>query len=141
MPWIEKEGRSVEEARAAVMAELGLPEDEAEVEVLREGAKGLFGLGGEPALVRARARSEAIDYRSAFESAPPSYVPSTPSAEDEDESADPVQEAFEAEAARSFAGDLEDDDAAASGMPLAERQEVAGQVAVEMVKGILSRMN
>lgn len=71
MPWIEKEGRTVDEARAALLHELGVPEDEADIEVVREGAKGLFGLGGEPAVVRARPKREARDVRDAFHDRPP----------------------------------------------------------------------
>lgn len=66
MPWIEKEGRTVEEAQDAAIAAAGRPADELEIEVLREGAKGLFGLGGETALVRVRPREEARDVRAAF---------------------------------------------------------------------------
>ena len=66
MPWITKEGRTVDEARDAAVAAAGATEEELEIEVVSEGAKGLFGLGGEPAIVRVRPRSEAADFRAAF---------------------------------------------------------------------------
>lgn len=52
---VEKRGRSVEEAVAAALAELGLSREEVEVEVLEEPSKGLFGLlGTREALVRVK---------------------------------------------------------------------------------------
>lgn len=86
MPWIESDGRTVDEARAAAVAAHGLPVEELEIEVIHEGARGLFGLGGEPAVVRARPLSEAQDFRDAFhhrpadqrpEAAPPGEQPGT----------------------------------------------------------------
>lgn len=129
MPWIEKEGRTVEEARAAAIAAAGQPETELEVEVIREGAKGLFGLGGEPALVRVRPRSEARDVRDAFRddlapppgSAPPA-VSDRPRTDEAPErsSPPPSDPVSEAEAA--------------------EQEQAAAQVGEEMVRGILERM-
>src|SRR5687767_14318552 len=66
MAWITKEGRTVEEARDAAVAAAGRAVDDLEIEVVNEGAKGLFGLGGEPAVVRVRPKDEATDFRSAF---------------------------------------------------------------------------
>ncbi|HVL80344.1 MAG TPA: Jag N-terminal domain-containing protein [Actinomycetota bacterium] len=120
MPWITKDGRTVEEARAAVVAHLGLPEEDLEVEVLNEGAKGLFGFGGEPAVVRARPRTEAVDVRDAFHD-----DPSRPPAP-----LDPEPQ-VNADVTGSDDGDGTDPD---------ERQEVTQQVALEMVEGILQRM-
>src|SRR4026209_440302 len=87
MPWITKEGRTVDEARDAAIAAAGMSVDELDVEVVNEGAKGLFGLGGgppagrgrakegvkglfglggEPAVVRVRPKEKATDFRHAF---------------------------------------------------------------------------
>ncbi|MDF2501589.1 MAG: single-stranded nucleic acid binding protein [Anaerosporomusa subterranea] len=53
MDFLEKTGKTVEEALQAGLAELGLPPERVEVEVLEEASKGLFGLiGGKPARVR-----------------------------------------------------------------------------------------
>lgn len=50
-------GKTVEEAVAEGLRKLGLSSAQVEVEVLSKGSRGLFGLGGEPAQVRLKARS------------------------------------------------------------------------------------
>lgn len=53
MEFIEKTGKTVDEALQAGLAEIGLPRERIEIEVLEEASKGLFGLiGGKPARVR-----------------------------------------------------------------------------------------
>ena len=50
---VEKSAKTVEEAKKAALAELGLSEEEAEIEVLEEASKGFLGLiGGHDAKVR-----------------------------------------------------------------------------------------
>lgn len=49
---IEKNAKSVELAVQEALKELGITQDEAEIEVLDEGAKGFLGLGAKDALVR-----------------------------------------------------------------------------------------
>ncbi len=49
---LEMTGKTVDEAIDNGLAELGLERHEVAVEVLKEGRAGLFGIGGEPALVR-----------------------------------------------------------------------------------------
>jgi spoIIIJ-associated protein len=140
MPWIEKEGRTVDEAMEAALSELGLPEADSEIEVLREGARGLFGLGGEPALVRVRPRSEAVDVRAAFHDRPPSAAPEpTPPT--------PPDVLVEAQATQDgpVATDVSDEPVAAeqdgrAAISLSERQRITTELAVEMVSGILERM-
>jgi len=137
MPWITKEGRSVEEARESAIEAAGLPVDDLDVEVVNEGAKGLFGLGGEPAVVRVRPKDEATDFRHAFRDditparddepvAPPAPRPVAASAEDE-------TDAYESPADES----PEDE----SSLPLSEQQEEAAKLGVEIVRGILERMD
>lgn len=46
MKTIEQEGRTVSEAIEKALNELGVTEDEAKIEILNEGSKGLFGLVG-----------------------------------------------------------------------------------------------
>ena len=50
---VEKSAKTVEEAKQAALAELGIREEEAEIEVLEEASKGFLGLiGGHDAKVR-----------------------------------------------------------------------------------------
>ena len=51
---IERSGPSVEEALEAALAELGVSEQEAEVEVVQEARAGFLGLGAQEAIVRVR---------------------------------------------------------------------------------------
>jgi spoIIIJ-associated protein len=55
---IERSAPSVEEAVEAALDELGVSEQGAEIQILREPQKGLFGMGGQDALVRVRVREE-----------------------------------------------------------------------------------
>ena len=59
MQEIERSAPSVEEAVEAALAELGVSEQEAVVEVVRESRAGRFGIGAQPAVVRVRRRSPA----------------------------------------------------------------------------------
>jgi spoIIIJ-associated protein len=57
---VERSAPSVEEAIEAALEELGVSEQEAEVEILREPQRGLLGIGGQDAVVRVRVRDEEI---------------------------------------------------------------------------------
>ena len=61
--YLEKSGRTMEEAVAAALAELGLSEDEISVEVLEREKSGFLGIGAKPAVVR-------VSYEVADEPAP-----------------------------------------------------------------------
>lgn len=52
MKSVEKSARSVDEAIAAALEELGVPSDRVTVEVLDEGKGGFLGIGARPAVVR-----------------------------------------------------------------------------------------
>lgn len=52
MKVVEKSGRTVDEALAAALEELGVPSDRAKVEVVDEGKGGFLGIGAKPAVVR-----------------------------------------------------------------------------------------
>ena len=56
MEWVEVTGKTVEEATALALEQLGVAEDEAEVEVLEEAKAGLFGRVRGEGRVRARVR-------------------------------------------------------------------------------------
>jgi spoIIIJ-associated protein len=59
MAEIERSAASVEEAIEAALAELGISEQEAHVEIIQEGRSGFLGLAAQPAIVRVRATSAA----------------------------------------------------------------------------------
>ncbi|MBR0208251.1 MAG: Jag N-terminal domain-containing protein [Oscillospiraceae bacterium] len=50
--YLEKTGRTMEEAIAAALAELGLSEEEISVEVLERAKSGFLGIGAQPAVIR-----------------------------------------------------------------------------------------
>ena len=50
--YLEKSGRTMEEAIAAALAELGLSEEEISVEVLERAKSGFLGIGAQPAVIR-----------------------------------------------------------------------------------------
>lgn len=52
MKTIEKSGRTVDEAIAAALEELGVPSDRVKIEILDEGKGGFLGIGSRPAAVR-----------------------------------------------------------------------------------------
>jgi spoIIIJ-associated protein len=58
---IERSGPSVEEAVEAALAELGVSEQEAEIEVVQEPRTGFLGLGAQEAIVRVRVREARED--------------------------------------------------------------------------------
>lgn len=54
---VEKGGKTVEEAVQAALKELGATREEVVIEVLREGSRGVLGIGAETALVRVSRRA------------------------------------------------------------------------------------
>lgn len=60
MAFVEKSGKSVEEAVAEALKELNITADEAVIEVLEEGKKGFFGFGRKDAKVRVTAKEVEI---------------------------------------------------------------------------------
>ena len=49
---VEQTGRTVEEATGKAIAELGVTENDVEIQILEEGSKGIFGLGAKQAKVK-----------------------------------------------------------------------------------------
>lgn len=56
----EKKAKSVNEAKEAALAELGVPEDEAEIVVIDEGSKGFLGIGSKEATVSAELKNPEL---------------------------------------------------------------------------------
>lgn len=73
-------GKSVDEAIAEGLRVLGLAADNAEIEVLNRGSRGIFGLGSEPAQVRITKRTSAAPApaRPAAAPAPAAPTPAAP---------------------------------------------------------------
>ena len=65
MSSLEKFGKTVDQAVAEALKELGISREEAEIEVLEEGSKGFLGIGSRSALVRVSKREEAVAAESA----------------------------------------------------------------------------
>jgi len=59
MDEVERSAASVEEAVESALAELGLTEQQAHIEIVQEPSRGLLGLHSSPAVVRVRAREVA----------------------------------------------------------------------------------
>lgn len=57
MDYIEAEGNSIDEAIERALERLGVPREKAEIEILSNATRGLFGLGGRRAKVRAMLRT------------------------------------------------------------------------------------
>jgi spoIIIJ-associated protein len=57
---VERSAPSVEEAIEAALEELGVSEQEAEVEIVQESTRGILGFGQQEAVVRVRVRQEAV---------------------------------------------------------------------------------
>lgn len=65
MDEVERSAASVEEAVESALAELGLTEQQAHIEIVQEPSRGLLGLHSSPAVVRVRAREAASTPRAA----------------------------------------------------------------------------
>lgn len=61
MKSVEKSGRTVDEAVAAALQELGVPSDRVAVQVLDEGKGGFLGIGARPAVVKVTLRESRRD--------------------------------------------------------------------------------
>jgi len=72
---VEKTGKTVAEAVEKALNELGIPSDEAEIEVLEEPTRGLLGIGGKQARVRVGPRGENPPAPVEIAEAPPAEKP------------------------------------------------------------------
>ena len=96
--YLEKTGRTMEDAIAAALSELGLSEEEISVEVLERAKSGFLGIGAQPALIR-------VSYEVPDEPAPAPKKAEEKKPEPkkaEPKKAAPVDESAEFAAVRSF---------------------------------------
>lgn len=73
----EFSGKSVDEAIAEGLARLGLRQDQAKIEILNRGSRGIFGLGSEPARVRIAPKATGAPAQPA-QQPPPKSQPAAP---------------------------------------------------------------
>lgn len=66
MKTIEKSGRTVDEAVAAALEELGVPSERVKIEVLDEGKGGFLGIGARPSVVRVTLKASRADRVESF---------------------------------------------------------------------------
>lgn len=59
MRWVEATGKTVEEAIQQALQELGVSLEQVDIEVIHQGTPGIFGIGGEPARVRATVKEDS----------------------------------------------------------------------------------
>lgn len=61
MKFVEKSGKSIEEALRLALIDLEAERDQVEVEILEEGAKGFLGFGSKDCLIRVTKKSSVLD--------------------------------------------------------------------------------
>lgn len=127
---------SVEEAVAKGLADLGLPEDAVEVEVLDAGSKGLFGIGFRQARVRLTIKSVKTAVQPAVEAevAIPQQAPPAPTAAKAAKSPAIIEAAPAAPAAPAPSP-------ASEQAEMSKEEELTLHVARETVEELLERMN
>ena len=100
--YLEKSGRTMEEAIAAALAELGRSEEEISVEVLERAKSGFLGIGAQPALIRVSYEVPDEPVRSETEAPAPKKAEKKPEAK----KPAPVDETGEFAAVRTFISGL-----------------------------------
>lgn len=125
-------GKNVEAAVAAAVEQLGKPKEDLEIQVLSQGSRGVFGLGGEPARILARDPT-------AVEAPPPEPVVS------ERPRKEPARPVVDPEG-DGAAAEVEDDEAATTPTKArptgarAEETEEVSATARDVVEQILTKM-
>ncbi len=136
---VERSAGSVEEALEVALAELGVSEQEADVEILQEPRGGFLGMGSQPAVVRVRVRGDSTDDRAG------SGVPSTPV--DDDGMGPPQAPGGAAEDGDAGEGPEPDSDSAAEEqapeMPadLREMLEDQADIVADFLEGLFDAMD
>lgn len=142
---IEKSARTVDEAVAEALRELGARRDQVEIEVLEEGSKGLFGLlGAKQARVRVRVKEGAADPAYAAVTAPAERAQTTGEA---GRAVDVARDAVEGadgglDSEWEISGDFADEEAPEkAARPAGPPDEARVARAREFLSGVLERMD
>jgi spoIIIJ-associated protein len=80
MNYVEAEGSSIDDAIERALQQLGVTRDKVDVEILENATRGLFGLGGKPARVRATLRTLNLESVHTAATAPAPRTPTAPAA-------------------------------------------------------------
>ena len=108
--YLEKSGRTMEEAIAAALSELGLSEEEISVEVLERAKSGFLGIGAQPAVIRVSYEVPDEPAATAVETPAPAPKKAEPKKVEEKKAepkkAAPIDESAEFAAVRSFVSGL-----------------------------------
>jgi spoIIIJ-associated protein len=77
---VEAEGNSIDEAIERALQQLGVTRDKVDVDILANATRGIFGLGGKPARIRATLRTLNLDGAQSAKSPVPRPAPASSSA-------------------------------------------------------------
>ena len=127
---LDVNAKTVEEAIEQGLAQLGLSRDEVDIEILKEGRKGVFGLGAEEALVRLTPRASSVQ---ATEEQPQPEVTASPP----EVAADLPGERPAADADKT--AKVQEVTGPATPIPVSGEKDVA-EIAEYYLKGLLERM-
>src|SRR5579862_2126287 len=89
---VEVSGKTVDEAVERALEQLGLRREQVDVDVIREGSRGFFGLGGEDAIVRVSALEPAGGMRAGGSASLPRNAQREPQGSDGRQEAAPSRE-------------------------------------------------
>lgn len=132
MAFVEKTAKTVEEAVAAALKELNITAEEAVIEVLEEGKKGLFGFFGKDAKVRVTAKEVVVE-ETVVETAAPEAAPVVETVV-ETEVKEEAPAAFEERAAREPKKFVVNDEAVAKAREFLQKVFNAMKIEVVMEK-------
>lgn len=136
MTFVEKNGKSVEEAVAETLKELNITAEQADVVVLEEGRKGIFGIGRKDAKVRVTVKEAAVVTETVVYEQQETIVAVTEQEEPQIEEAAAAEEQEEAPAVREPKKFVVNDEAVAKAKEFLQKIFGAMKIDVAMEKFI-----
>lgn len=136
MTFVEKNGKSVEEAVAEALKELNITAEQADVVVLEEGRKGIFGIGRKDAKVRVTVKEAAVVTETVVYEQQETIVAVTEQEEPQIEEAAAAEEQEEAPAVREPKKFVVNDEAVAKAKEFLQKIFGAMKIDVAMEKFI-----